>query len=205
MKHSPPSPHIHTEKVANCSSPSLLLVFQTKKYPHVREFYKSTKEHYHDNPSGREPTKASTSGMNYPGSPYLASLKVQTKVAATDSTLSRTGLGQLDGEWTRWQVADVFCDMHEASSPTAPPSLPCCGGARPPALARTRASLQSPVSSIKIALNRALRPRAGRDNKVTMHTSTRSATRAQKGFFTWSGRLPANYEGNGEWGSTTKF
>ncbi|PNH00980.1 hypothetical protein TSOC_013171 [Tetrabaena socialis] len=59
---------------------------QTTRYPAIKPPYITTNEHFHDNPTSREPSKTSTFGKLYDHSTYFMDRKLDPKIASRSAT-----------------------------------------------------------------------------------------------------------------------
>ncbi|PNW78812.1 hypothetical protein CHLRE_09g390949v5 [Chlamydomonas reinhardtii] len=58
---------------------------QTRRYPHVKEHYQTTKEHFHDSPNAKEPNKTSTFGLLYNNSTHFMDRRLDPKPVSRSS------------------------------------------------------------------------------------------------------------------------
>ncbi|GIL66272.1 hypothetical protein Vafri_19872 [Volvox africanus] len=60
---------------------------QTERYPHVKDQYRTTNQHFHDSPTSKEPSKTSTFGKLYENSPYFLDRRLDQKPPSRASTV----------------------------------------------------------------------------------------------------------------------
>ncbi|GLC42020.1 hypothetical protein PLESTB_001059700 [Pleodorina starrii] len=60
---------------------------QTERYPHVKDLYRTTNQHFHDSPTSKEPLKASTFGKLYENSPYFLDRRLDQKPPSRAATV----------------------------------------------------------------------------------------------------------------------
>ncbi|KAG2485594.1 hypothetical protein HYH03_015658 [Edaphochlamys debaryana] len=63
------------------------VVNQTERYPHIKEHFKTTVQHFHDEPLAKEPKKISTFGKLYNNSTYFMDRRLDAKPVSRTATV----------------------------------------------------------------------------------------------------------------------